>query len=59
METKTERLLREAHRLCQDITDRRDVSDDLLHAVFERLCIEQEGVELLDNIEMGTYSTLH
>lgn len=59
METKTERLLREAQRICQSITDRIEVSDDLLHSVFERLCMEQEGAELMDSIEMGAYSTLH
>lgn len=35
--TKTELLLRDALAICQRVTDREDVSDDLLRIVFMRL----------------------
>lgn len=44
--TETEKLLKQAQILCQNITDRVDVSDELLHAVFERLCMEQDMQEV-------------
>lgn len=35
--TKTESLLEQARAICQRVTDREDVSDDLLRVVFMRL----------------------
>ncbi|MFT0533961.1 hypothetical protein ACMHYJ_14200 [Castellaniella hirudinis] len=43
--TKTELLLEEAKAICQRVTDRLDVSDDLLCSVFRRLELE---TDLLD-----------
>lgn len=43
--TKTERLLEEAREICQRVTDRVDVSDDLLRAVFMRLDDEIQEAE--------------
>lgn len=43
--TKTEALLRQALEICQRVTDRMDVSDDLLCSVFRRLELE---ADLLD-----------
>lgn len=40
--TKTEALLRQAKEICQAVTDRVDVSDDLLCAVFRRLELEAD-----------------
>jgi hypothetical protein len=40
--TKTEQLLREAHEICQRVTDRKEVSDDLLCSVFRRLEFEHD-----------------
>ena len=42
METKTEELLREAQAICRRVTDREDVSDDLLCAVYRGLELEQD-----------------
>lgn len=40
--TKTEELLREAQAICQRVTNREDVSDDLLCAVYRSLELEQD-----------------
>lgn len=40
--TKTEELLREAQAICRRITDRENVSDDLLCAVYRSLELEQD-----------------
>lgn len=40
--TRTEELLREAQAICQRITNREDVSDDLLCAVYRSLELEQD-----------------
>lgn len=46
--TQTEKLLKNAYAICQKITDRSDISYELLHAVFERLCMEQDMKEVLE-----------
>ena len=46
--TQTEQLLKNAYAICQKITDRSDISYELLHAVFERLCMEQDMQEVLE-----------
>ncbi|MFA5633143.1 MAG: hypothetical protein WC997_16670 [Porticoccaceae bacterium] len=40
MTTKTEQLLRAAHAICQTVTGREEVSDELLCAIFRRLELE-------------------
>lgn len=40
--TKTEALLRQAKAICQEVTGREDVSDDLLCSVFRRLDLEAD-----------------
>jgi len=40
--TKTEALLRQAKEICQAVTGREDVSDDLLCSVFRRLEFESD-----------------
>jgi hypothetical protein len=40
--TKAEELLREAREICQRVTGRTEVSDDLLCSVFRRLEFEQD-----------------
>lgn len=40
--TRTESLLREAQAICQRVTDRENVSDDLLCAVYRSLELEQD-----------------
>ena len=61
METKTEALLRQAKAICQAVTDRVDVSDDLLCAVFRRLELEvdlAEG-EIEDAMDDARYGPVH
>ncbi len=48
--TETERLLRQAHKICQSVTDRVDVSDALLQSVFDRLCLELEMAGMDDDL---------
>ncbi|TGV05564.1 hypothetical protein E4695_15940 [Alcaligenaceae bacterium 429] len=57
--TQTEGLLRQAQILCQNITDRVDVSDELLHAVFERLCMEQDMQEVMPDPYSEATGTIH
>lgn len=40
--TRTESLLRKAQAICRRVTDREDVSDDLLCAVYRSLELEQD-----------------
>ena len=51
--TKTEALLRQAKAICQEVTGREDVSDDLLCSVFRRLELEADLVDddLLDALD--------
>uniref|UniRef100_UPI00334196D0 hypothetical protein n=1 Tax=Castellaniella defragrans TaxID=75697 RepID=UPI00334196D0 len=53
--TKTEALLRRALALCQDVTNRVEVSDDLLCAVFRRLELEADlaADEIADALEQA------
>ncbi|MGO3890105.1 MAG: hypothetical protein ACTJHW_03920 [Paenalcaligenes sp.] len=46
--TSTEKLLTQANLICQSVTKRSDISYELLHAVFERLCMEQDMQEVLE-----------
>ncbi|WP_132478386.1 hypothetical protein [Paracandidimonas soli] len=58
--TETERLLRQAHQICQTITDRVDVSDELLRTVFDRLCLELELSGMDDDLDLpGVHGSIH
>ena len=62
MDTKTEALLRQAKAICQAVTDRVDVSDDLLCAVFRRLELEVDLVdedEIEEAVELARYGPVH
>jgi hypothetical protein len=51
--TKTEQLLLEARAICQRVTDRIDVSDDLLCSVYRSLELE---MQLQNDDESGQVS---
>lgn len=60
--TKTEALLRQAKEICQAVTDRVDVSDELLCAVFRRLELESDLIdedELADAMEFVGRGLVH
>lgn len=61
METKTEALLRQAKAICQEVTGREDVSDDLLCAVFRRLELEADLAEgeIEDAMDDARYGPVH
>ena len=59
--TKTEALLRQAKAICEAVTDRVEVSDDLLCAVFRRLELEADLVDddLLDALDEARFGQVH
>lgn len=58
--TKTESLLEQARAICQRVTDREDVSDDLLRVVFMRLDEEvQEAAYEADDDGPAVGCTVH
>ena len=59
--TKTEALLRQAKAICQAVTGREDVSDDLLCSVFRRLELEADLVDddLLDALDAAQQGLMH
>lgn len=59
--TKTEALLRQAKAICQAVTDRVEVSDELLCAVFRRLELEVDLIDddLLDALDEARFGPVH
>jgi len=59
--TKTEALLRQAKAICQEVTGREDVNDDLLCSVFRRLELEADLVDddLLDALDAAQQGLIH
>jgi len=59
--TKTERLLRQAKEICQAVTDRVEVSDDLLCAVFRRLELELDlaADDIDDAMDEARFGSVH
>lgn len=59
--TKTEALLRQAKAICQGVTGREDVSDDLLCSVFRRLELEADLVDddPLDALDAAQQGLMH
>lgn len=58
--TKTEKLLREAKTICQEVTNRENVSDALLRVVFMRLDEEvQEAAFDGDDDGLAVGCTVH
>lgn len=59
--TKTEALLRQAKAICQEVTGREDVSDDLLCSVFRRLELEADLVDddLLGALDAAQQGLMH
>lgn len=57
--TSTEKLLQQAQLICKTVTQSPEVNNQLLCAVFERLCLENDIVETHSENNPESPSTLH
>lgn len=55
--TSTEKLLQQAQLICKTVTQSPEVNNQLLCAVFERLCLEQDMQEV--DVTPGSSLELH